>query len=51
MKIIKLKFSQLIYSSVHIGHPLSQSNNFSTWYIYGLRYATLIISPSKMMFF
>lgn len=51
MKIIKLKFSQLIYSSVHIGHPLSQSNNFSTWYIYGLRYATLIISPSKMTFF
>lgn len=51
MKIIKLKFSQLIYSSVHIGHPLAQSNNFSTWYVYGLRYSTLIISPAKMVFF
>ena len=51
MKIIKLKFSQLVYNSVHIGHPLSQSSNFSTWYIHGVRYSNLLISPSKMVFF
>ena len=51
MYVIKLKFSQLMYNAVHIGHPLSQSNNFSTWYVYGVRYSSLLISPSKMVFF
>ena len=51
MKVLKLKFSQLITNAVHIGHPISQSSNFSTWYIYGVRYSTLLISPSKMVFF
>jgi len=51
MKIIKLKFSQLLYNAVHIGHPLAQSSNFSTWFVYGVRYSTLLISPSKTVFF
>lgn len=40
-----------MYNAVHIGHPLAQSSNFSTWYIYGVRYSTLIISPAKAIFF
>ena len=51
MKVLKLKFSQLIANAVHIGHPTYQSSNFSTWYIYGVRYSTLLISPPKMVFF
>lgn len=51
MKILKLKFSQLIYNAVHIGHPVAQSTNFSSWYIYGVRYSTLIISPAKAILF
>lgn len=51
MQIIKLKFSQLLYNSVHIGHPISYSTTFATWYVYGIRYTTLLLSLSKIVFF
>lgn len=51
MQVIRLKFSQLLYNSVHVGHPASYSTTFATWYIYGVRYSTLLISLPKTVFF
>ena len=51
MQLINLKFSQLVQNFTHIGHNYSTSERLSSWYVFGVRFNLLLISPFKIVFF